>query len=293
MNLFFIKIKKINSKKLKTKNKLNKILLLTCLFFILVNIIVLAQVNFEDESWVYKEQGDKYFYQKNYSKAIEFYEKALQINPKYPEVYYMLGNIYKLKKLYDIALNYYKYAEDFKYYFKIKEMYYYLLYDISEIHFFTRNFSNFLNYNNILISYDNYYKYFSKEIFSILNLVPEGENIFSKAYFRIGYFYFFSQNYENSLKYFIYSKIYKYRLDISYWILSKLLFIQGGTIQYKEYEKIAYNLNKKLEELDRKWNWKKIPFEQKYLLEMEKIINEFNGFYYLNIEDRTKRYNNK
>ncbi|MCX8058051.1 MAG: tetratricopeptide repeat protein [Spirochaetes bacterium] len=270
-----------------------KILIFYFLIFIFIslNIISLAQVDFNDESWVYKEQGDKYFYLKNYSKAIEYYEKALQINPKYAEVYYMLGNIYKIKKLFDVALNYYKYAETYKAYFKIKEMYFYLLYDISEIFFFTRNFSNFLNYNNLLISNDNYFKYFSREIFSILNLVPEGENIFSKAYFRIGYFYFFSQNYENSLKYFIYSKIYKYRPDVTHWILSKLMYIQGGYIQHKEYEKIAINLNPEIAKFDKKFKWQKIPFDQNYLLEMEKFINEFNGYYYLNLQDKNKKYN--
>jgi len=204
----------------------------------------------------------------------------------------MLGNIYKIKKLFDIALTYYKYAEQYKKYFKIKEMYFYLLYDISEIFFYIKNYSNFLEYNYKIIQNDNYYKYFNKEVFSIINVVPEGENLYSKSYFRVGYFYFFSQNFENSLKYFIYSKLYKYRLDITHWILSKLMFIQSGTIQYKEYEKIAYNLNPNIEKFDSKFKWKKIPFDYDYLLQMEIFINEFSGYYYLIPKSEiNKKYN--
>ena len=70
------------------------------------------------------------------------------------------------------------------------------------------------------------------------------------------------------------------------------MFIQGGTIQYKEYEKIAYNLNPNIEKFDSKFKWKKIPFDYDYLLQMEIFINEFSGYYYLIPKNEiNKKYN--
>ena len=49
---------------------------------------------------VYKKQG-------NYEKAIEFYQKAIDINPRKDEAFNNLGNIYVNKGNYEKAMNFY------------------------------------------------------------------------------------------------------------------------------------------------------------------------------------------
>jgi len=75
MSLIFIK--KFFSKKIFLS--ISSIIIFSFVFI----LILIAQVNYDDESWVYKEKGDKFFAYKDYAKAIEYYEKALQLNPKY------------------------------------------------------------------------------------------------------------------------------------------------------------------------------------------------------------------
>ncbi|MDD3149550.1 MAG: tetratricopeptide repeat protein [Candidatus Gastranaerophilales bacterium] len=42
-----------------------------------------------------KENGNKYFKEQNYKKAIESYKKAVEIKPDYPDVYFNLGRSYR------------------------------------------------------------------------------------------------------------------------------------------------------------------------------------------------------
>lgn len=233
-------------------------------------------------AWIYKIQGDKYYYLNNYSKAIIFYNKALKQKIDYPEVYYMLGKIYKKKNLYDLSLYYFGLAEKYKKKFEIKEFEIYLYYEISETLFYLKKYMLFLDYNFKILRKDFNFKFFDKTVYSLINILHEGYSIFGKAYFRIGYYYFFTGNFQKALKYFVYSRIYKYREDISYFLLSKIFFLSGDYTEYKKNESIAYSLNKNLKYFDSSLKWKNIPFTYDYIFKMERFINEFNNHFYLN-----------
>lgn len=58
----------------------------------------------------YYNLGNVYRDKKEHSKAIEYYRKAIQISPNYSVAYFNLGNIYAEQKEYDLALREYKTA---------------------------------------------------------------------------------------------------------------------------------------------------------------------------------------
>lgn len=256
--------------------KKSKLFISFFILFIAFTIFISAT-----EYWEYKLLGDRYFYLKDYAKSIEYYEKALQLNPNYPEVYFKLGQIYKIKGLFDIALFYYNKSIELKNYFQIKESVTLVYYDISEIYFYQKKYSKFLTTLETLLSSDRYYQYINIQYFRIITSIPREYSIYSKAYFRIGYYYFFSGMYEKSINYFLYSYHLKYRESISYWLLSKCFFSIGDQSEYKKTESIAYQTSKELQKFDEKIKWKKIPLQKEYLIAIEKFINEFHGYYYL------------
>ena len=53
----------------------------------------------------YKEQGNEYLKMNELDKAIECYNKAISISPKFAEAYFNLGKAYKLKKDIPLAIN--------------------------------------------------------------------------------------------------------------------------------------------------------------------------------------------
>lgn len=59
-----------------------------------------------------KAIGDTYYKNANYSKAIQYYEKAIKYIPNEADLYFNLGNIYASHKVYNIALRYYKLASE-------------------------------------------------------------------------------------------------------------------------------------------------------------------------------------
>ncbi|MCX7697030.1 MAG: tetratricopeptide repeat protein, partial [Bacteroidales bacterium] len=69
-----------------------KVFILTCL----VHILLLAQ---QEEIL----KGNKKYVQQNYTKAIEWYEKALSKDPNSHEILYNLGNAYYKNRQYDKA----------------------------------------------------------------------------------------------------------------------------------------------------------------------------------------------
>lgn len=284
---------KINDKKLYTLKLIALLIIMLSFFFIpsFVNSILAQDNNANNEnnpdtSWIDKIQGDKYYYLKDYSNAIIYYNKALQKKIDYPEVYYMLGKIYKEKQLYDLSIYYFGLAEKYKNNFEIKEFEIYLYYDISETLFYLKKYMLFLDYNFKILKKDFNFKYYNRNIYSLINILPEGYSIYGKAYFRIGYYYFFSGNFQKALKYLVYSRIYKYREDISYFLLSKIFFLTGDMTEYKKNESIAYSLNNNLKLFDSKINWKTIPFSQEYIIKLEQLINEFNGHFYLKRDNK-------
>ncbi len=54
-----------------------------------------------------KAIGDMYYKNANYSKAIQYYEKAIKYIPNEADLYFNLGNIYASHKVYNIAARYY------------------------------------------------------------------------------------------------------------------------------------------------------------------------------------------
>ena len=57
-----------------------------------------------DPATVYFYRGNAYNYKKKYDRAIEDYNQALQLNPKYAEAFYSRGNAYNKKGEYDRAI---------------------------------------------------------------------------------------------------------------------------------------------------------------------------------------------
>ena len=54
-----------------------------------------------------KAIGDTYYKNANYSRAIQYYEKAIKYIPNEADLYFNLGNIYASHKVYNIAIRYY------------------------------------------------------------------------------------------------------------------------------------------------------------------------------------------
>ncbi|MEJ5273359.1 MAG: hypothetical protein WH035_04460, partial [Spirochaetota bacterium] len=107
------------------------------------------------------------------------------------------------------------------------------------------------------------------------------KTIYAKAYFRIGYYYFFSGIYDKCINYFLFSKSFQYKESISYWLLSKAFFSIGDNSEYRKTESLAYSMDNNLYNFDLKYKWKKIPLSKEYILAIEKFINEFSNHFYL------------
>ncbi len=255
----------------KFKNLILSFLLITISIF-----LISAQ-----QYWEYKILGDRFFYLKDYAKAIEYYQKALQLKPDYPEVYYYLGKIYKIQKIYNISLFYFNKALEFKEKFQIKEMVVLVYDEISELYFFQKNYRSFLDTLFAMIQSDKYSEYLSQSYYRLIPFLPVKQTMYSKAYFRIGYYYFFSGIYDKSVNFFLFSRSFMYKEAISYWLLSKALFVVGDNNEYRKTETLAYSMDKRLKEFDNKFKWKKIPFLKDYILSLERFINEFSNHFYL------------
>jgi len=255
--------------------KYKQIFLIFALLLFCVIFFISAQ-----EYWEYKILGDRYFYLQDYSKAIEYYQKALQLKPDYPEVYYYLGKIYKIQNIYQIALFYFNKALEYKNHLQIKEMIVLIYDDISEIYFIQKKFKDYLDTLLSLIQNDKYSEYLNQSYYRLIPVLPNQQTIYSKAYFRIGYYYFFSGIYDKCINFFLYSKSFKYKESISYWLLSKALFLVGDNGEYRKTEILAYSLDTKLKEFDSNFKWKKIPLDKNYILAIEKFIDEFSNYFY-------------
>ncbi|MGC8765974.1 MAG: tetratricopeptide repeat protein [Brevinematia bacterium] len=59
-----------------------------------------------------KAIGDTYYKSANYSRAIQYYERAIKYIPNEADLYFNLGNIYASHKVYNIAIRYYKIASE-------------------------------------------------------------------------------------------------------------------------------------------------------------------------------------
>ncbi len=62
------------------------------------------------EAKKFKVQGNKFYFRKDYTKAIEYYMKALALDPGYVEVYNNLGTVYLQMNDFEKAVKYWKIA---------------------------------------------------------------------------------------------------------------------------------------------------------------------------------------
>nr|2AVP_A Chain A, synthetic consensus TPR protein [Methanothrix harundinacea 6Ac] len=60
------------------------------------------------EAWY--NLGNAYYKQGDYDEAIEYYQKALELDPRSAEAWYNLGNAYYKQGDYDEAIEYYQKA---------------------------------------------------------------------------------------------------------------------------------------------------------------------------------------
>ncbi len=260
------------------------ICLLIIISFMSLNVV---SQELNEPAWVYKARGDKYYNLKDYSKAIEEYLKAINKNKEYPEVYYKLGLIYKSRDLLDLSEYYFNQALLYKKHLEIDMMEVLILYELADLNFYKGNFYKFLENNLHVIKKDYNYEYFNKSVFSLTNIIPQGESVYARAYFSAGYYYFFTGNYNVALKYLFYAKLYNYNLSATYFLLANIYKIFGDTIKANQYFDLSYSFNKKYKLLIDKYNpFKKMPFSNNYLIELEKLIYEYDGYIYLRNEEK-------
>jgi superkiller protein 3 len=67
----------------------------------------------EKQAEKYFQQGYAYNNKGDYDKAIEYYNKAIELNPDYAVAYYNLGNVYNNKGDYGKAIEYYNKAIEY------------------------------------------------------------------------------------------------------------------------------------------------------------------------------------
>ena len=88
-----------------------------------------VKVRFDMESAAaYNNLGNAYMKDKQYDQAVNAYQRALEIDPKFAEAHYNLGSAYALRKEYDLAAENYKkaieYRSDFRQaYYKLADVY--------------------------------------------------------------------------------------------------------------------------------------------------------------------------
>ena len=109
---------KINSNE-KTNNNSNKKILFVTLFIAIIIILLVVMTKFEkDSSSNYSLKNEEYnklfleakndFDSKEYDKALPKYEKLVEVNYKPAEGNYYLGEIWYMRKKYDIAISHFK-----------------------------------------------------------------------------------------------------------------------------------------------------------------------------------------
>ncbi|HXK91728.1 MAG TPA: tetratricopeptide repeat protein [Bacteroidales bacterium] len=75
--------------------------------FIIFTLIIIGCTNKMDKVKELKIEANNNIYNKQNDVAKKNLEKALKINTKDPEIYYLLGNVYFNEKNYDEAIKYY------------------------------------------------------------------------------------------------------------------------------------------------------------------------------------------
>src|SRR3989344_2219683 len=89
-------------------------------------IIMAEKDTYLDSGGVYSNLGFSYYYQKDYQRALELFEKAKELEPQLPLIYHNLGNVYDELGQYDLAIeNFQKALElrDFGEYYNYAETY--------------------------------------------------------------------------------------------------------------------------------------------------------------------------
>jgi tetratricopeptide (TPR) repeat protein len=129
---------------------------------------------FPEESeplWVLVEKGKAELQKKEYGNALHYFKEVLLIREEYPEIYILIGDIYKTSDN-PIAEEYYRQAYDLKYYFEVFLERYVALYKLIDLYKAEKDYRQYEAYLSITLSEDetylsDYFNQYKNDYYSI------------------------------------------------------------------------------------------------------------------------------
>ena len=147
---------------------------LIILIILIIFIFPLKAFALED-AYHYIYKGDSYFWNKDYDKALLYYKKALELDPKNIKAVFQIGNVHFKKRLYEQAANTYMKV------LKSKK---------------SKNYTSQINSRAMSLTDEKEYKLAEKLLKKVINVDPKLVN----AHINLGYIYSELGNHSSSLK---------------------------------------------------------------------------------------------
>lgn len=133
--------------------KIKTIVLLICILFSQLHAHSADQ---EEPVWVLVEKGKAELRKKEYGNALTYFKAAISIREEYPEVYILIGDIYKMSDN-PIAEEYYKQAYDLRAFFELPLDKYTALYRLVALYKAEKNYPKYEEYLNKTLFEDETY----------------------------------------------------------------------------------------------------------------------------------------
>ncbi|MBN2441443.1 MAG: hypothetical protein JXJ04_08850 [Spirochaetales bacterium] len=141
-------------------NKKSLIFLLIVLF---ISFFTFAESQ-DDPLWVIVEKGKAELRKKEYGNALTYFKAAIMQKEEYPEVYVLIGDIYRISDN-PLAMHYYRQAYDLRHFFEIPRDTYTVLYKLAFLYKAERNYREYESMLKTALAED---KTYLKEFFTPL-----------------------------------------------------------------------------------------------------------------------------